>query len=69
MRVIIRCLLGAAALLPPVAIASQGPGTGLGTANAETQALAAAMVLFPIMGVLVFALARKLGLWEGPYED
>ena len=50
----------AAAWMPVAALASQGPGAGLGTAEPITQATAAAMVLFPPVAIVVFAVARLL---------
>lgn len=51
----------ATVLLAGAALASQGPGVSEGTAEPVTQAVAAALALFPPVAVAVFALARLLG--------
>lgn len=50
----------AVVLAPTLGFAAQGPGVSEGAADRFTQATAAAMVLFPIVAVVVFALARLL---------
>lgn len=54
--VLVSSLAGATA-----ALASQGPGVSQGSAEPITQAAAAALALFPLVAVGVFALARAVG--------
>lgn len=66
-RSVTRCAAILAAGAVPVltaaaaALASQGPGVSEGSAEPVTRATAAAMALFPLVAVGVFALARAMG--------